>query len=86
MAKTHHIHVHLHDYGLPTNDAFEESKHKREGGKFSSTGGAGGAAAPQQATGVSAFAAKHKHNPAAARKGVGPQGEKEVAEEKASLL
>lgn len=76
MAKHTHIHVHIHD-------SFEESKHKREGGKFSSTGG-GGAAAPQPATRGAAFAAKH--NPAAARKGAGPQGEKEVSEEKASLL
>jgi len=63
---THHIHVHLH-HGMfnseTTADAgnFEENKHKREGGKFSSTGGGG--AAPAPATGRSAFAAKH--NPAA---------------------
>jgi len=60
-----HIHVHLHGgmFGSETTatedaGAFTESKHKREGGKFSSTGGGG--AAPKPATGAAAFAAKHK--------------------------
>jgi hypothetical protein len=82
MATHTHIHLHLAPGmfgGMSTADGFEESKHARTGGKFSS--GSGGA---KPATGAAAFAAKH--NPAAARKGSGPQTEAEVSEQKASLL
>jgi hypothetical protein len=90
MARHHHIHVHLHDSWesteTETQDAgeFSEAKHKREGGKFSSTGGPGGGAAP--VTGARAYAIKHTHRPAAAAKGAGPQSEEELAKQKASLL
>lgn len=70
----HHIHIHLHRGAAPTSDAgaFEESKHKREGGKFAS----GGGGAPAAPTGRVAFAAKH--NPAARSARL---GRKPVAEE-----
>ena len=92
MPKEQHIHIHLHtgpfEAMVQDAGAFEEAKHKREGGKFSSSGGGGGGGAAPMST-AAKFAAKH--NPAAAaaaarNKGAGPQGEKAVAEEKASLL
>jgi hypothetical protein len=65
----HHIHIHLHGgpFESQVQDAgeFNEAKHKREGGKFSSTGGSGGSSKP--ASTASKFAAKH--NPAAKRLG-----------------
>ena len=80
MARHHHIHVHLHDSG-----EFNEAQHKREGGKFSSTGGAGGGSAAPVSS-AAKYAIKHTHRPAGASRGAGPQSEEEVAKQKASLL
>ena len=67
MAKHTHIHLHLSPgmFESKVADAFEESKHPREGGKFSSGSGGGGAAAP---TGKLAHAMKQKHNPAGGKR------------------
>jgi hypothetical protein len=92
MAQHHHVHIHLYHGSHATQDAgnFEESKHKREGGKFASTGGSGGTHTP--VTSASRFAAKH--NPAAAaaakraaaNKGGGPESEEEIGNQKAAML
>ena len=77
-----HIHIHLHGgpFESQVQDAgtFEENKHKREGGKFSSTGGGGGGSGGGAST-ASKFAAKH--NPAAARKGQSSPGASKEQEE-----
>jgi len=67
--------------GQSTADAgaFNEAKHKREGGKFSSTGG-GGAAKP--ATGASAYAAKHGSSPRGSREEGEGKREAEFAKRK----
>ena len=63
MAQHTHIHLHLAPgmFGAEsTADGFEESKHARTGGKFSSSNGGSGAGASKPATGAAAYAAKHK--------------------------
>ena len=77
MAKHTHIHLHLHPgmFGSRVADAFEESKHPREGGKFTSgAGSSGGAAAP---TGKLAHAMKQKHDPAAGRRAASEESAQE---------
>lgn len=82
-----HIHLHLHPgmFGQQsTADAgsFEESKHKREGGKFATMSGTA------QATGRSAYAARHGGTPHGSRESAEAkrQAEYEKAKAKAPLL
>jgi hypothetical protein len=61
MARVTHIYLHLHpgmfEQHVADAGAFEENKHKREGGKFATKTGTAPARTP--ATGAAAYAAKH---------------------------